>query len=188
MTQQDLLRHVVETLDRAGIEYMITGSVASSLQGEPRSTHDLDVVVAIRGTQVPEFLTAFPRPRFYIDEGAVREAVRAAGMFNAIDVEEGDKIDFWLLTDSSFDRSRFARRREEDVFGLRLKVSSPEDTILAKLRWSEMSGESEKAYLDALRVYEVQAGNVDLDYLAEWVGRLGVEDLWMRLLSEAEEV
>ncbi len=46
MTQADLLRHVVGTLEEARIEYMITGSIASSLQGEPRATHDLDVVVA----------------------------------------------------------------------------------------------------------------------------------------------
>ena len=35
MSQQELLRKVVQALDDAGVEYMLTGSVASSLQGEP---------------------------------------------------------------------------------------------------------------------------------------------------------
>ena len=44
MTPTETLRFVVGVLDRHAIPYMITGSVASSLQGEPRATHDLDVV------------------------------------------------------------------------------------------------------------------------------------------------
>ena len=44
MSQQELLRKVIEILDGTGIQYMLTGSVALSLQGEPRSTHDIDMV------------------------------------------------------------------------------------------------------------------------------------------------
>ena len=43
-----LIRKVIQTLEDAGIEYMVTGSVVSSLQGEPRSTHDIDLVVVLR--------------------------------------------------------------------------------------------------------------------------------------------
>jgi hypothetical protein len=45
-----------------------------------------------------------------------------------------------MLTDEPFDRSRFKRRRTEEVLGLKLAVSSPEDTILAKLSWAKRSG------------------------------------------------
>lgn len=40
--------------------------------------------------------------------------------------------------------------------------------------------------MDALRVYEVQAGGLDMGYLHEWAGHLGVEDLWGRVQREAE--
>lgn len=182
----ELLRHVVEVLDGAGIEYMVTGSVASSLQGEPRATHDLDVVAAVQPRDVSALLRAFPPPVFYLDEGAIREAMQVGGMFNAINVAQGDKIDFWLLTDDPFDRSRFSRRIQENVFGVALNVSSPEDTILAKLRWSRLSGGSARAYTDALRVYEVQAHLLDRAYLGDWASRLGVADLWQRVQEEAE--
>ena len=188
MAQQELLKYTVETLDRAGIDYMVTGSIVSSLQGEPRSTHDLDVVVTIKPAHIPALLAAFSRPRYYVAEEAIREAMRTGGVFNVIDTVEGDKVDFWMLTDSEFDRSRFARRYEEEVLGFRLKVSSPEDTILAKLRWANMSGGSDRYVRDALGVYEVQAARLDLAYLTEWARRLGVADLLEQIQQEAEQL
>lgn len=120
MTQVDLLRHVVGTLEEAQIEYMITGSIASSLQGEPRATHDLDVAVAIQETDVGAVLGAFPVPRFYLDEEAIRNAIRNQEMFKVIDITEGDKVDFWMLTHEPFGHSWFARRVREAGGGDRL--------------------------------------------------------------------
>ena len=186
MSQVDLLRHVVSILEEAGIKYMITGSIASSLQGEPRATHDLDVVVEIRDADVPVVLAAFPQPRFYAETKAIREAIRTGGMFNVIDVTEGDKVDFWMLTDEPFDQSRFSRRIRERALGIEFDVSSPEDTILAKLRWSKLGGGTSKPYLDALRVYEVQNEILNHPYIDDWASRLEVLDLWDRLQRDAE--
>ncbi|MGH7503910.1 MAG: hypothetical protein ACREL7_19445 [Longimicrobiales bacterium] len=168
MSQPALLKRVVEALDAASVDYMITGSVASSLQGEPRLTHVLDVLIAIETTKIANLLSAFPKPEFYVDAEAARDAIRTNGMFNVIDTVDGDKVDFWILTDEPFDHSRFARRYVEQVFDFPLRVSSPEDTILAKLRWSKLSGGSEKQFRDALRVYEVQGDRLDQSYLSEW--------------------
>lgn len=107
-------------------------------------------------------------------------------MFNLIDVSEGDKIDFWVLTDEPFDRSRFARRLTETILGTKVKVSAPEDTILAKLKWAQKSGGSEKQFTDALRVYEVQRDTLDLKYLNDWVTNLHLGGLWERLVREAQ--
>jgi hypothetical protein len=186
VTPLETLRYVIEVLDSHGIEYMITGSVASSLQGEPRATHDLDVVVAVQASDVAALVKSFSPPRFYLDEQAIHEAIDTGGMFNAISMEDGDKVDFWMLTPDPFDASRFIRRVTVEVFGIPLKVSSPEDTILAKLRWSKMSGGGEQSFVDALRVFEVQHELIDRGYLEDWVERLGVSELWTRLQDEAE--
>jgi hypothetical protein len=188
VAQQDLLTYAIRTLDGAGIDYMVTGSIVSSLQGEPRSTHDVDVIVAIESQHVGAILGAFAPPRFYVDESAIREAVRVGGTFNVIDTREGDKVDFWMLTDSEFDRSRFRRRYAEDVFGVSMKVSSPEDTILAKLKWARMSGGGERYIRDALGVYQVQEPSLDADYLDEWAHRLNIDDLLARVRAEASQV
>jgi hypothetical protein len=95
--QPELLKLVVQRLEAAGIDFMIAGSVASSLQGEPRATHDIDIVVAV-GAPAPAVAAAlkraFPEPDFYLDEVAVRDVIVARGMFNLIDVREGDRLTF----------------------------------------------------------------------------------------------
>jgi hypothetical protein len=185
MPQPELLTTVVQRLDALGIDYMISGSIVSSLQGEPRATHDIDIVVNLSTAAVPALLRAFPEPDYYVSEQAIGEALRQRSMFNLVQAAEGEKVDFWILTDEPFDQSRFARKRVETVFGVPLKVSSPEDTILMKLRWSQISGGSEKQFIDALRVFEVQRAQLDLDYLGKWSLQLGVDDLWRQLAAQA---
>jgi len=182
------LKKVVRLLDTIGIEYMISGSIAASLQGEPRSTHDLDFVVDLQKSQLTQFVRSFDLPEFYVDEDSIRDALNNKSMFNIVDSTGGDRIDFWILTEAPFDASRFSRRICEDFMGIELKVSSPEDTILMKLRWAMLSGGSEKQFIDALRAYEVQFENLDLDYLEHWTKKLTVESLWRRVKEEAEAV
>jgi hypothetical protein len=184
MSQLELLKRVVEALDAAGIDYMVTGSVASSMQGAPRSTHDVDLVVAMKPQAAAHLLAAFPPPDYYLTQEAIQDAIRGRSMFNLLSVNDGTKADFWMLTDEPFDQSRFARKRVADVFGMRLVVSTPEDTILVKLRWAMLSGGSERQMSDAQRVYQVQKGNLDEDYLNRWARELGVESLWGQLRSD----
>jgi len=166
---------------------MVTGSVVSSLQGEPRATHDIDVVVDIAELEAEALVHAFPPPDFYLDGQAIRDAIRQKSMFNLLDTGSGDRVDFWLLTGDPFDKSRFGRRQRIEALGLSIFVSSPEDTIVMKLRWAARSGGSEKQYGDALRVFEVQRGVLDVDYIERWVGDLGLGDLWSRLKRETAE-
>lgn len=188
MSQQELLKKVVGTLDRVEIEYMLTGSFASSLQGEPRSTHDMDLVVAIQPKAVKELVRNFPPSEYHLDEESIIDAINNNGMFNLIQVDTGDKVDFWILTDEPFDRSRFARRYIEEVMGIHIMVSSPEDTILAKLKWAKLSGGSEKQFTDALRIFEVQFKKLNVDYLQSWAKELGVELMLQRIQKEAEVI
>jgi len=188
MSQQELLKRVVQALSCAGVEYMLTGSFASSLQGEPRSSHDIDLVVDIQADTIDKIVESFPPPRFHLSKDHVAEAVTKRDMFNIIDSDTGNKVDLWLLTDTSFDRMRFSRRRSEEVLGIKIAVSAPEDTILAKLRWAKLSGGSKKQFTDALRVYEVQFDNLDIAYLQDWAKKIGVEDLLEEIEAAAETI
>lgn len=188
MSQQELLKKVVGVFGKVGIEYMLTGSFVSSLQGEPRSTHDIDFVVSIQLKAVKALVRTFPPSDYHLDEESIIDAISNHGMFNLIDVNTGDKVDFWILTNEPFDRSRFVRRYIEEVMEMQITVSSPEDTILAKLKWAKLSGGSEKQFTDALRVYEVQFKKLNMDYLEHWAKELGVEPMLQRIWKEAEVI
>jgi len=185
MSQSELLRKVIATLDATGTPYMLTGSHASSLQGQPRSTHDIDLVVAISHSAAQSLLQAFAAPEYYLDETSVNEAIRRKSQFNLIDTDSGDKVDFWLLTDEPFDQSRFSRRRLEEFQGLQFYISQPEDTLLMKLHWAEMSGGSEKQFNDAKSIFELQGDALDMTYIEHWAQVLDVMPLWNRLQREA---
>jgi hypothetical protein len=90
------LKQVAETLQAAGINYMVTGSVASSLQGEPRSSHDIDLVVAMAPKAIAYLLKSFPPPDYFLSEEAIREALRHRSMFNLLRIADVEKVDFWM--------------------------------------------------------------------------------------------
>lgn len=186
MLQQKLLEKVITFLNSNHIGYMITGSIASSIQGEPRNTHDIDIVIELRNENVSLLLNEFNAPRFYISQNSIEEALLKKGMFNIIDTDEGDKVDFWLLTEEDFDHSRFQRKIKVEFRKNIFFVSSPEDTIIAKLRWSKLSGGSQKQMTDAIRVYEVNYKNLNIQYIDEWVLKLDLQNEWNQLLQDAE--
>lgn len=167
---------------------MLTGALASSMQGAPRTTHDIDIVVSLTGSDADRLLASFPPPDYYLSETSISEAISTKGTFNLVEPATGNEVDFWLLTGEPFDRSRFGRKQVVDFRGLGLKVSSPEDTILIKLKWASDAGGSEKQFTDALRVYELQKEILNHDYLTHWARELGVDGLLQRLCDEAEQL
>ena len=64
MQAPELLRLVAEALERANVPYMVTGSYASALHGEPRATRDIDVVIDPAPGSIDMVVAAFPPGRF----------------------------------------------------------------------------------------------------------------------------
>jgi hypothetical protein len=185
MSQQELLKIVVLGLEDKNIPYMLTGSLVSSIQGEPRLTHDIDLIISLEKKDLSKVISLFPPDRYYISEKALKESLEKKTSFNIIDIESGDKIDFWILTESDFDLSRFSRRVKIKFLDFFIDISTPEDTILEKLLWSKISGGSEKHFMDAVKVYEIQREELDYSYIELWSERLGIQVLWEKINREA---
>jgi hypothetical protein len=183
--QQQLLSSVVKVLDALGIDYMVTGAVASSLQGSPRAVHDIDILVRLNEEDPERLLEAFPPPEFHLNEASMRDAISAGGSFSLIHPQSGVKVDFWILTDDGLDRSRLARKQTVIFHGLQFNVSAPEDTILIKLKWAKVMGGKGKLFNDALHIYELQFEKLDLNYLKHWARELGIDDLFTQLQDKA---
>jgi hypothetical protein len=99
-----VLLQVAELLDRIGTRYLLGGSLASSMLGEPRSTVDIDLAIVLRSADVPA-LVAGLGSEFDVDEGAMRNAVERRSSFNAIHQPTVLKVDFFVLGDAPFDRA-----------------------------------------------------------------------------------
>jgi hypothetical protein len=61
----DLVDAFVVPLEVAGLSYIITGSVAAMVYGEPRLTNDIDLVVELDELSIPALAAAFPEPAYY---------------------------------------------------------------------------------------------------------------------------
>jgi len=172
VTEQELLVDCLKRLNRAGISYMLTGSMASNVWGIPRLTHDLDFVIQLPPSEVPRFVAAF-HGDYYIDEAAVRAAYQPPHQFNAIDTRSALKVDFWLLRPVPFEREMFRRRTKAPLFGQEGWLATAEDVILHKLYWDRMTP-SERQRGDAVGVVAVQRGRLDETYLRHWAAELDV--------------
>ena len=181
---EGVLVRVVEALDRLRIPYLVTGGLAVTYYGEPRTTHDIDLVVQVSRANV-EPLASELAADFYVDVEAAKVALAEGGMFNAIHEDSGFKVDFWMLTEDGFEQTRFARRVKVCVLGVTMSLPTAEDVIISKLDWYRQS-DVDKHYSDALGVVRVQAGKLDAGYVEKWCRIKATLDSWLRLQREAE--
>jgi hypothetical protein len=181
MSEQELLADCLRRLNRAGVSYYLTGSMASNYWGIPRTTHDLDFVVQLPASAIPRIVQEFSGD-FYIEEAAVRAAYQPPHQFNAIDTRSALKVDFWLPKPEPFDREMLKRRVQAILFGESAWIATAEDVILHKLIWNRLSP-SDRQLGDAAGVVAVQAELLDKHYLRQWARELKISDDLERLLS-----
>lgn len=182
MGPADLLRHLVEKLERLQLPYFVTGSMATIYFGEPRLTIDIDVVVDLPAHRVAEFCQAFPVEEYYLSEEAVLSAVKRRGQFNVIHPASGLKVDVMIPADSPFDRERFSRSlRMHPARDYEATFASPEDVILKKMEFYREGG-SEKHLRDIAGILRVSGESIDRSYIDGWAGRLGLAEIWAAIL------
>ncbi|AKU90979.1 hypothetical protein [Vulgatibacter incomptus] len=184
----DVALRLGSAFERIGAGYFLGGSLASSLQGEPRATNDLDFVVDLRPDQVSALVSALG-PDFEVDDEALREAAAQKSSWNIFYLPTALKIDLFIRRSGPFDEEEFTRRRAIEIRpGHRLFVKSAEDTILRKLLWFRSGGElSSTQWRDVVQVFRISGPELDGDYLARWSAALGVDDLLEKARRESED-
>ncbi|MCE9621180.1 MAG: hypothetical protein K8R99_02425 [Actinomycetia bacterium] len=176
MTLAEFVADVVGRLEAASIDYMIGGSVASSIYGEPRTTRDVDIVIDVSPESLASLFAGFDRARIYVDEPPSGQVVAAGRMYNLLDTHSGWKADLVVRKALPFSSVEFARRSRREVLGTAAMVASAEDVLLTKLEWSLASGSSRQID-DARGIVAVQGDRLDTEYLRRWAVELGVVEL-----------
>lgn len=171
--QNDVLKDCAERLERLGISYMLTGSMALVHYAIPRTTAGIDIVIEITMDDVEKFIKEF-EPDYYVPHGRIRDAIFRNKMFNILNQKTIIKVDCVILKPDEFQRQAFARRRKVNYAGnFDVWIINREDLILSKLNWAKDS----KSEMQMRNVANILRNGYDEIYVESWARKLGVENL-----------
>ena len=175
MKIEEFLRRICAALELNHVPYMVTGSVASSIHGIPRSTNDLDIVIAPSRDQLFALIQTFKRLGYYAEWRDAERALQKRDQFNIIDFPNAWKVDLIVRKNREFSESEFARREAIDVGEFSFIIARAEDVFIAKLEWMKISP-SEQQLHDAAGILIVQHENLEWPYVQKWVEALDLQE------------
>lgn len=183
MPEPDFISIFVSRLNRTGIRYMITGSVACIIYGEPRMTHDIDLVLEVGLRNAEKVERAFPLEDFYCPplETLIVEARRPIrGHFNLIHHETGFRADVYTIGEDPLHHWAMANRRSFELQGEQVWLAPPEYVILRKLEFYREGG-SDKHIRDIAGILEMSSDDLNKDWLHEKIRGYSLITEWETL-------
>lgn len=181
----ETLTQVATALEDLRVPYAVTGSVASSVHGEPSSTLDADIILLAPSSLVAE-LSAKLQPRFYAPADMLSAAARDHSFANVVDIRTSLKVDLSFIGDDPF-LIEVLRRRIKSRIGTDTRefwFVTPEDIILMKLLWRKDT-QSSKQWDNALNVARMKGIQMDWKYLFLQAKTLGIEPDLIKLRDDA---
>lgn len=181
----ELIDTFIRPLNEYGIRYIITGSVASMVYGEPRLTNDVDVVLDITKFDIPRLFKAFPEVDYYLPPTEViqTELLRGSrGHFNIISQTSMLKADIYLVGADPIQRWGMGAARILDIDEQPISFAPPEYVIIRKLEFYR-EGNSEKHLRDIASMLFESPSEINLDILNPYLVQLGLETQWQSVLK-----
>jgi predicted nucleotidyltransferase len=175
----DILRDVTKRFDKAGIQYMLTGSFALNYYAEPRMTRDIDIVVALTPEDADSVVALF-EDDYYVPRNAVVRAITNQTLFNIIHSESIFKVDCIVRKNTEYRRLEFERRQQVEVDEIKIWIVSKEDLIISKLHWAKDS----RSEFQLRDVKNLLKSGFDAVYLKTWTKKLELDELLKECLDE----
>jgi hypothetical protein len=154
------VRRLVEGFEGAGLDYAFTGALAASFYGVPRTTSDVDVMVAVAGEADVKVKVAgaLRRAGLEVDEHEMDVALESGYNIASFKCKASP-----YTVDVIFSGERL-EKRAGTVAGLSTFFQSPEGLVLAKLRMIKATVPRERAVKDEGDVKAVLAfAEVDVE-------------------------
>jgi hypothetical protein len=185
MRETDLFLLFIQPLNRAGVRYVIGGSVAAMFYGEPRLTRDVDVMIFLNEPTIRQLPEIFPASEFYLppQETIFAESARPQhGQFNIIHLETMFKADIYPTGRDEFNAWAFRNKRPVVYEGETLVLAPPEYVIVRKLEYFREGG-SDKHLRDIRGILNISGEQLNQADLQEWIRRRGVEAEWRKVAT-----
>ena len=176
----DLFDLFVRPLHRAGIHYMVSGSLASVHYGEPRLTLDADIIVHLEQEQAGTMAAIFPAEEFYlppVDVMAMEIARPTRGHFNLVHLESGLKADFYPSRRHPYWDWAWQHRQAGRAGAMEVYFAPPEYVILWKLEFFREGG-GEKHLRDIRGMLLVSGPALDRALIEQACTELGLAPFW----------
>ncbi|MBI2416605.1 MAG: hypothetical protein HYV28_01630 [Ignavibacteriales bacterium] len=167
-------------LSQHKVPYVITGSVAAIFYGEPRLTHDIDIVIGITLQTIKQFSDIFPEQEFYTPplETLLSEAKREQyGAFNVIHISSGFKADFFLCGEDEFLQWAVANGRTVDFQKNKVIIAPPEYVIIKKLQYYH-EGKSQKHLTDIQGIIRHSGTEINYVLLEKYINMFALAEEW----------
>ena len=180
MQEHSLFYIFTSRLNDLNIRYMITGSVASIVYGEPRMTHDIDLVMELEYEDTGRFAGAFPIEIFYcppVEIIKVELGRSFRGHFNLIHHETGFKADVYLRGRDPLHEWALNNREKIDFESGYIWVAPVEYVILRKLEYFK-EGKSEKHLRDIKGILTISTNDIDFELLVEKIDMMKLSKEW----------
>jgi hypothetical protein len=176
MPERDLFLLFLGPLNRLGISYMVTGAAASIVYGQPRMTHDIDIVVEMSRDDAARIPVAFPPESFYcppLETMRIEIQRSHRGHFNLIHHATGFKADLYLAGEDKLHRWAMERRQKITLGGETIWIAPIEYVILRKLEYYREGG-SDKHLRDIKGMIETSSDRIDFPELGRKIEEQGL--------------
>ena len=183
MREAKLFLLFIRPMNQAGIRYVVTGSVAAIFYGEPRLTHDVDLVVFLKENDIRRLGEIFPSSDFYVpstDVIAVEASREQRGHFNIIHIDTGFKADIYLTGRDELNAWAFRGKRSVQFEGETVVLAPPEYVIIRKLEFYREGG-SEKHLRDIRSMLAISGDQMDRSALDQWIQQRALQPQWTQV-------
>ncbi len=121
---------------------MLTGAVASSYYGQPRTTMDIDFIISIAKGELPRLLTSLTKAGLEVNREKINTTIKAGyNILRFKDTKSSYTVDVILSKEK-------LNRRSGSILEIPTFYQTPEELILSKLRMIKVTIEPERAMKD----------------------------------------
>lgn len=167
MQEHNLFKIYIDKLNHLNLNYFVTGSVAVIMYGEPRLTHDIDIVIFIADIDICKFINEFSETEFYVPpveviKNEIKRGIR--GHFNLIHHETGFKADIYPIGNDPLHMWAMKNRKEFKIENASTFIAPPEYVIIRKLEYYE-EGDSDKHIRDIKSILQNYNSKIDFNFI-----------------------